>query len=597
MSLFRNIRSDGDDHTISAPIEVAYHDSKSLTWITWPRKRLKTADQENNIAPEIACSTEIARTLKQTLINLIQRKSTHEVGTAKNEQPSKLFSFYRLPPNSSTQEQTAALIPEPPSLSALALLTPDLERAGITTLKFREFVVLSMIRRQAAFASGKPVAGNTVLFGFERRHLLVTGVNVAWQEFVESKLRRSLDFENAAGSATFQQIIQRLDLHLFSDVSEVVGREIRHVSGASFDVTVARAKEKSTLEPHHDGSPRQQWNLGSVLVLKRPRFQSNPDRSGFDCSQASGTRAMNQSARVERSIINELQILSHGPLREHQNIIHLYGIAWDRTNAGSIYDATPILIQPFADHGQLDAYLTYLSQTSGVTSLLKANILKQILIGLRDLHACRIIHGDLKPSNILVQSSSSSENPRIMLSDFGFSLMPSPGQQEVEIAGQTREFAAPEVSRCIEEGSNSLFTEEAFESDIYSFGMTAFSVVFPGVNLFDMINRVWVEGMPDTLPPLPRTSSAARMTPEQLQEEVKRNSDSDDWFFPRVHSLLHLETQRSERENPGERTIMWTWIALALTWSPKERISITEMLHLLEKFAAFPPSPSTDQSM
>lgn len=581
MALFRNLRA-GDNHpALQDTIEVVYHDGEDVSWISWPR------EDEEKIGHRNQDPSRISDSLVKLEAELFQKVS-YEQDASFEQYRSDGFSIHTLL-NISERGLPPALLPEASPLRDLSLLTPELENAGLDLTAFRRLVSLVIVKEQEISRHANHLPKGAVVFGFERRHLMVTGVNNTWQLFVEPKIRRNLDFEGATGSSTFQQMVERLDLHVFNNISRIVGNEQQHATGASFNVAVGRAKEKSDFDPYTTGVPRQQWTRGSILVLKRPAFQSSPDRSNWGSSQAGVTNTLSQSARVEQSVINELQILSHAPLRSHPNIIHLYGICWDRTNASSVYDASPILVQPFADHGQLDSYLRYMKESSGISDPLKANILRQILVGIRDLHSCRIIHGDIKPDNILVQSSGELENPRIMLSDFGFSLMPRSDQDEVKIAGQTKAYAAPEVFRCIKEGRTSIPTEEAFASDIYSFGMTAFYIVTDNEVIFSTIAKLWTMPMAEIdlasfLPRLPTTSHGDPMTPEQLSIEAKTTSQSDDWFLPHVQALLYYETLDKER------AFDWNWITSALYYSPKERARVPHLISHLEESASLPPS-------
>lgn len=87
----------------------------------------------------------------------------------------------------------------------------------------------------------------------------------------------------------------------------------------------------------------------------------------------------------------------------------------------------------------------------------------QVVDALRHASHFGIIHGDIKPSNLLVASST-----RIKLSDFGLSRLVSEDQDHKPISG-TPNYLAPEL---LSGNSNST------QSDMYSLGVTLFELTF-----------------------------------------------------------------------------------------------------------------------
>ena len=91
----------------------------------------------------------------------------------------------------------------------------------------------------------------------------------------------------------------------------------------------------------------------------------------------------------------------------------------------------------------------------------RTDVLRQVLNGISHLHLLKIVHGDLKPTNILISIPFGAVGPMIKLTDFGlrhrnksFSLN---GDQEFSIAC-TEPWKAPE-------------SEVTFLSDMFSFGL------------------------------------------------------------------------------------------------------------------------------
>ena len=102
----------------------------------------------------------------------------------------------------------------------------------------------------------------------------------------------------------------------------------------------------------------------------------------------------------------------------------------------------------------------------GALSLERAlHIFAQILEGVGFVHKYRVIHGDIKPSNILLDRQG-----RARITDFGVSLMLPRGLSETQqlLPGGTPYYMSPEQF---------LNDEMDFRSDIYSLGVTLFQML------------------------------------------------------------------------------------------------------------------------
>jgi serine/threonine-protein kinase len=114
---------------------------------------------------------------------------------------------------------------------------------------------------------------------------------------------------------------------------------------------------------------------------------------------------------------------------------------------------------------------------------------KQILRGLQYAHSHNIIHGDIKPSNIMVSSKN-----EVKISDFGIAnIFGAHGNSKAEIPFGTPRYSSPEQI---------LGQEIDFRSDLYSAGITFYEMVTGGVP-FDSrqdidieIERAHIEAQP-----------------------------------------------------------------------------------------------------
>ncbi|CAF0926831.1 unnamed protein product [Rotaria sp. Silwood1] len=163
--------------------------------------------------------------------------------------------------------------------------------------------------------------------------------------------------------------------------------------------------------------------------------------------------------REKRSFVKEITIMS--TLGEHPNLVYLYG-----------YTLEPLcLVMEYVELGSLNYLLHYCEDAEIEARITDGRIKKKLILGtvlgMIQLHAVNIVHGDLKPQNVLVSKDYTAK-----VTDFGLatlrgktsssiasSLMPEDGLAVCGTAG----YMAPELL-------NSSKSPE-YSSDIYSFGV------------------------------------------------------------------------------------------------------------------------------
>ena len=75
-----------------------------------------------------------------------------------------------------------------------------------------------------------------------------------------------------------------------------------------------------------------------------------------------------------------------------------------------------------------DKELTRVIKNSGLSAIESTKIIHQILLAVKYLHDCGIVHCDLKPANIMVRNQwKINEDISIKIVDFGFSRWILPG--------------------------------------------------------------------------------------------------------------------------------------------------------------------------
>lgn len=132
-----------------------------------------------------------------------------------------------------------------------------------------------------------------------------------------------------------------------------------------------------------------------------------------------------------RSVILELQIMRHPPLKAHPNITPGYGYGWNKTSD---------IIMPFivVEYARLGTMREHLERAHASLSDIEV-LLGDISSGLAALHTCRIIHGDVKLDNVLIFPSMSRPAKALAkITDFGHALIlsdESKGEEPLMYAG------------------------------------------------------------------------------------------------------------------------------------------------------------------
>ncbi|KIW95071.1 uncharacterized protein Z519_03653 [Cladophialophora bantiana CBS 173.52] len=124
------------------------------------------------------------------------------------------------------------------------------------------------------------------------------------------------------------------------------------------------------------------------------------------------------------AVLQELKVSVYPPFLKHDNIVRTLGFL--ESEDPTAFGPSVSLVLEHADHGSLAEYLSSAScSMSHQNWLERQNLMLDICSGLEILHRCRVIHGDVKPDNILLFSMHSSAGCSLMakLADFGSAIV------------------------------------------------------------------------------------------------------------------------------------------------------------------------------
>ncbi|KAK6517054.1 hypothetical protein TWF506_006932 [Arthrobotrys conoides] len=182
-----------------------------------------------------------------------------------------------------------------------------------------------------------------------------------------------------------------------------------------------------------------------------------------------------------RALVSEISILGHNSIRGHPNIVKLAGISWDIIS--SLEPIWPALVFQKSDHGDLKQFMKSEAGAS-IDFKTKMKLFDDIAVGIAALHDIDIVHGDIKPMNVLIFEKKEGEDTNntvkyvAKIGDFGFSSLQEQRVNE-EVEGDirvpiSRPWNAPEVTNW----SSTFPLKEAKLTDVYSLSLMGLWLLF-----------------------------------------------------------------------------------------------------------------------
>ena len=170
------------------------------------------------------------------------------------------------------------------------------------------------------------------------------------------------------------------------------------------------------------------------------------------------------SARRIKTVLKEIRIARHKPLQKVRYVIDFLHYGWDDYAPNA---ATPCLTAEYAEYGNMRDYLLIRARDPpDPRTLLCLDVVK----GLYALHACDIVHGDVKLENMLVFKGYDGK-PLAKVADFGSAVLMNETEQSFTYLG-TPLYNAPEI-RALEDqqGGAKVHRDLLQACDVYSLGL------------------------------------------------------------------------------------------------------------------------------
>lgn len=188
----------------------------------------------------------------------------------------------------------------------------------------------------------------------------------------------------------------------------------------------------------------------------------------------------------------ELRVLSNSLLRFHPNIVDLLAVSWeevqdepsdngDRNTSLLSMSIRPLLIVELAyqQYPTLDEYVAFArSNNETISADMKVSLLSDVADALSAVHSCGVVHGDIKPQNILIFRNQDG-SITAKLSDFGGCYASEEGNQIKSQAGTTvNGLAGTEYWNAPEAASREHPSFGRETRDYYSLGLVTFYLLF-----------------------------------------------------------------------------------------------------------------------
>ena len=205
--------------------------------------------------------------------------------------------------------------------------------------------------------------------------------------------------------------------------------------------------------PINEGSYFEVYSINTNRLIETsasPRVyqtsgQTLPEVVAVKCPKITGGLRDKRNQKLWSSMAMELQILQNRYIRDHENIVSILGVCWR-----SVRDQImPTFVMELA-HTNLQAMMEPGGFTVDKISTRKIfGLAIDVGAGVSALHDVGIIHGDIKPANILIFKHPNLEFVA-KISDFGSSLLKTDVKEPIHLPFSSGVWQAPECKRALD---------------------------------------------------------------------------------------------------------------------------------------------------
>ncbi|OCK73272.1 kinase-like protein [Lepidopterella palustris CBS 459.81] len=269
------------------------------------------------------------------------------------------------------------------------------------------------------------------------------------------------DFYSLPGTSLYTTIVDILLPATKAQLPCLSRDELYHSVGPP--LSGGEGSQFETFSSHIRKLPSQTKQISTIIKCIRRRKE--------DYASGTANRRISDIIRSLKDIMKEFQFLCHEPFRNHPNIVKLLAYGWEPDFAA------PVLVLELADLGNLE---NYLKNTSSLSFDMKREICLDIAAGLDILHAAHVVHGDLKPRNILMfrKEKQGTQSVQAKLSDFGLSTGDL-DRDEAAYNGTTL-WNPPEAGE-----KTRIRAQDLSSCDIFSLGLIIWTVLKQGEDYMD----------------------------------------------------------------------------------------------------------------
>ncbi|CAN9469522.1 unnamed protein product [Alternaria alternata] len=216
----------------------------------------------------------------------------------------------------------------------------------------------------------------------------------------------SVDLRHPAGT-TLSLDGESVSAEKEADRGNIIPRHYNHALGGGYSAIVIRhltTDDVHEVNSDHDNLMNKEPALvtpsGTVVAFKK--ISPRPSTQG--------ATEVALDSEAFRTICREIEVCRHPLLLKHENICKVLYVVW------TLNETLPWIALELAMYGTLEDVLT--APGEGPTFKQKLNLTIDIALGLAALHHTGVVHGDLKPANILVNGHPTRQIVG-QLSDFG----------------------------------------------------------------------------------------------------------------------------------------------------------------------------------